>query len=162
MYNILKLVAYCVFFLFLFNCKDKTHSAPQNNVKELENVLESDLEDDWVPDLYKTSELAELMRLMFNDHLVLKGKIENEDWETVEVIKYNNLIHSSQPTDADDDTPLFHTYADAFLITDSIVYTSKTTSEYKSNFNLMVDACIACHKNFCMGPINKIELLRIK
>ncbi len=143
-------------------CSSPEHS--KKNMQETESkesVQAVEQEEDWVPDVYKTSELAELMRQMHADHMDVKHKIEQGETDLEKKGNYA-FIHNAQPTDPNDDTPLYHTYADAFLIADSVVYTSKTTSDYKDNFNSMVNACVACHQNFCMGPINKIELLRIR
>lgn len=142
-------------------------SSPEQTGKSIEqvnpkNVVESiEEEEEWVPEVYKTSELAELMRQMHTDHMDLKHKIEKGELALEKQNDYRS-IHQAIPTDPNDDTPLFHTYADAYLIADSIVYSSKTSSDYKENFNNMVNSCVACHENFCMGPINKIELLRIQ
>lgn len=148
--------------LFLLSCTDNKKAETNNKSQvEVENPVKENLEDEWVPDEYKTSELAELMRNLFDDHLIVKAHIEENRLDSISAIQFRN-IHKARPTDPGDDTPLFHTYADAFLFSDSILFTSTSQQEYKSNFNTMVNNCISCHKNFCMGPIAKIEKLRIK
>lgn len=143
------------------SCSSPEASKQKSTQAKSEQVETTQEEEEWVPEVYKTSELAELMRKMHTNHMNLKQKIEQGE---VNLAKENDyaFIHKATPTDPNDDTPLFHTYADAYLIADSMVFTSKTTSDYKNNFNAMINSCVACHENFCLGPINKIELLRIK
>lgn len=151
----------CTLFIGLIMWSCNSPDSPKVPVEHISTEKSiNEPEDNWVPDVYKTSELAELMRQMHADHLDLKKKIEEGKLDLVKNSNYS-FIHKAQPTDPNDDTPLFHTYADAYLLVDSMIYSGRTTDEYKDKFNDMVNACIACHQNFCMGPINKIELLRI-
>lgn len=153
-----------IFILFIgficFGCSSPEQNAQSAEIKPVDQH-EASVEDNWEPDVYKTSELAELMRQMHADHLDLKKRIEAGELSIKKKSNYA-FIHKAIPTDLNDDTPLFHTYADAYLIADSMVYTGQSKADYSSKFNAMVNACVACHQNFCMGPINKIELLRIK
>lgn len=154
-----------VFALFVcIGCTPTDQSSKTSTVLKPEKQSEEKIteeEEEWVPDVYKTSELAELMRQMHTDHLDLKSKIEAGETALLKTNDYS-FIHKATPTDPNDNTSLFHTYADAYLLADSMVFVSKTTQAYKESFNNMVNSCVACHQNFCMGPINKIELLRIK
>jgi len=157
-------IIYTLFTVLLFSISCSSPSSEQkdkvSNTKITTEQHSIEEEEEWVPDEYKTSELAELMRTMHTNHLDLKKKIEAGILNLEKQGDYK-FIHKAQPTDPNDDTPLFHTYADAYLIADSVIYNSTSTKEYKERFNSMVNSCIACHQNFCMGPINKIELLRI-
>lgn len=39
--------------------------------------------------------------------------------------------------------------------------TNASTADLTKHYNLMVTACVNCHRNFCPGPIKRIERLRI-
>lgn len=145
----------------LIGCSSNESSSSQPKTNStIETTAEAE-DDNWEPEVYKTSELAELMRKMHEEHFDVKKRIEEGELNLEKKSNYN-FIHKATPTDPNDDTPLFHTYADAYLLADSMLYTGTSTKDYKDKFNNMVNSCVACHQNFCMGPINKIELLRIK
>ncbi len=39
--------------------------------------------------------------------------------------------------------------------------TNATRPNLNNHYNLMITACVNCHRNFCPGPIKRIEKLRI-
>lgn len=108
----------------------------------------------------KDSELALLMREMWNDSdlmkkSVLKGEIPEDFRE-----KFVN-IHSAIPTDPDVKTADFKVMGDALV--ESMTRIQKAEEgDLITNYNLMITSCIACHQVHCPGPIVRIKKLEIK
>lgn len=108
----------------------------------------------------KDSELALLMREMWNDsdlmkHSVLERKIPQDFRE-----KFIN-IHSAIPTDPDVKTADFKVMGDALVASMDKIQNSEE-KDLITNFNLMITSCVACHQVHCPGPIVKIKKLEIK
>ena len=69
-------------------------------------------------------------------------------------------IHTEVLTDPTDRNSGFEGFSRAFLLNQQAVFSDKTTDK-KEQFNVMVNACVACHKTTCIGPIPKIKKLLI-
>ncbi len=111
-------------------------------------------------DMYKTSEMADLMRTMLAKNKELKHKIEqNKSIGAFDSIYYG--VHTAQLTDSTDLDATYSTFANHFLKMQQDIF-EVASEKQEQQFNAMVDACIACHKDRCTGPIPRIEKLRIK
>lgn len=144
----------CFWFLFFFilfiNCKGK-QATPK--IKIINNVPESFT-------MYKTSEMANLMRIMLakNKALgqqIIKGK---------DIGSFNSdffKIHTATLTDSTDLDASFTVFANHFLQMQQEVFLV-TKKERKKQFNKVIDACISCHQDRCSGPIPRIRKLIIK
>ena len=109
--------------------------------------------------MYEYSEMALLMEQMFEENMVLKERLEKgEDLGTFngDYIK----MHTAEMTDPKDRTNEFEAYSKVFLDAQQRIYTEEGTDQIQA-FNGMVNACVACHKLSCTGPIPRIEKLRI-
>ncbi len=110
--------------------------------------------------MYKTSEMANLMRTMLakNKALkqqIIKGKdIGSFDSDFIE-------IHTATLTDSTDLDTSFTVFANHFLKMQKDVF-SVTKKERKKQFNKAIKACISCHQDRCSGPIPRIQKLIIK
>lgn len=105
------------------------------------------------------SELAWLMRDMYQDGEKIKIAIQSKQLPEDFREKFKN-IHTAIPTDATVKGEVFDASAKVFLQTLDKFYTEKENQV--ENFNIVVNACVACHQNYCPGPIKKIKKLAIK
>lgn len=109
----------------------------------------------------KDSELALLMRKMYNDADSIKQFIVNDEGNiSKEYIDALERIHTATPTDADVKTPEFKAYTELMVNEANALFSSETNK--KEGFNNLVNKCVECHQSFCPGPIKKINKLRIK
>jgi hypothetical protein len=105
------------------------------------------------------SELAILMREMAVSTDSVKQDLLNH--KTVRPFPDFSAILTAKKTDESIDKDIFTPLAQNYL------NRVKDFSDRKSNngemelYNDMVDACINCHKNFCGGPIKRIQKLYI-
>lgn len=109
----------------------------------------------------ESSELALLMRKMFDENMAMKQGILNGELPTSFPEEFL-AIHSSNATEPEKITEAYHAMADAYL--ESVKNVVAADQEHSvTAFNNMVTSCINCHKTVaCMGPIPKIKQLRIK
>lgn len=103
------------------------------------------------------SELALLMRAMYDDGLAVKEQLQKgiKTRMAVEAEK----IRTAQATDPGRmKTPAFATFADAYVEAVS-AYQSADPAVAKDIYNGVVNACMNCHRNVCPGPTVKIKKL---
>ncbi|MTB53982.1 hypothetical protein [Lewinella sp. W8] len=104
------------------------------------------------------SELALLMRAMFDEARKIKTQIENGEPVTVE-LNHEEILqaHATEPEKAA--SPEFKAYANLYL--QSLVdLQSASTPQLAGIFENLVDNCMACHQAMCPGPMVKIKKLR--
>lgn len=112
-------------------------------------------------EMYKTSEMAALMRQMFIDNEALKQRII--DGESLgHYSEYFNTIHTAVFTDESDNDSFFKEQAKAFIAAQKAIYITTEKRETIATFNKSIDACLHCHSVKCGGPIPKIKKLYIK
>lgn len=111
-------------------------------------------------EMYKTSEMAELMREMLANNLELKEKIINGE----NIGEFNEAylkIHSAEMTDVSQRDATYPAFANHFEKMQKSIYSVKKTAQ-KEQFNKMVNSCVACHQDRCAGPIPRIKQLTIR
>lgn len=109
--------------------------------------------------MYQMSEMAALMEQMYVDNQRLKDRIIKGD--TIGQFPSHFMkIHNAVMTDESDNDAFFKEQAVKFIKAQELIY--KDPKNAKEHFNNGVDACIACHKQKCGGPIPKIKKLYIK
>ncbi|MGB0891231.1 MAG: hypothetical protein ACPGUU_02685 [Flavobacteriaceae bacterium] len=143
------LIAISCFFL-LMACQEKKATKKVQIVTEVPSNFE----------MYKTSEMAELMRTMLAKNKELRERIikgENIGDFNAEFIK----VHSAKLTDSTDLDATFPTYANHFILMQKSIF-SVEKSKQKEQFNNAINACVACHVDRCSGPIPRIKRLIIK
>jgi len=104
------------------------------------------------------SELALLMRDMYNEAVEVKKQIKNK--EPIELsLDYEKILsaHATEPEKAA--SPEFKAFAKSYLQTIEAIKTAKS-SEKLVHYNSMVNNCIACHKTLCPGPLVRIKKLQ--
>lgn len=137
--------------LLILGCQKKEQS---------ESITTQNSENSSSFKMYEMTEMAALMEQMYVDNQRIKQKIENNELDFGEFPEYYLKIHSAEMTDPDDFDDFFKSEALKFIEFQKLVYTD--TSDIKTNFNNMVNACIECHQKKCAGPIERIKKLYIK
>ena len=144
----------------LVNCKEQQESkTDEEKDKQATTVSLKPTQVDKTKYPNEDSELAWLMRQMYEDGEKIKLAVLNKELPEDFREKFKN-IHTATPTDASVKTEVFSTSAKAFEQTLDKFYTEKENRI--ENFNLVVNACVACHQNYCPGPIKKIKKLTIQ
>ena len=135
------------------------------NTSEVEDVqtVESEVEatkEPWQPtEVYEATELALLMRNMWEDNMELREKIM-AGAKVDSFPKSYYTIHTAEATDPEEITDVYHSFADMYLNSmNELVDPSKEGTVIA--YNNMVKTCIACHREYCQGPIPKIKKLYI-
>ncbi len=103
------------------------------------------------------SELALLMREMFDDGMRMKQQIEKGD--KLEVLAKFEKIHSAQATEPEKAaSKKFKMYADAYL---NMIEQLKVSSPEDTEvlFQGLVESCMNCHRAMCPGPMVRIKKL---
>ncbi|GAB5557656.1 MAG: hypothetical protein SchgKO_18690 [Schleiferiaceae bacterium] len=141
---------------FLVGCNSSTEgdATAEDNKTQVET---SSQEGESV--MYQPSELASLMRKMYEDNQKLKAQVENgeipesfpEDFYT---------IHTAEATDPSEINETFKAFAEVYLSDMEAIIASDSTT-VTAAYNKMVSTCISCHQVYCQGPIPKIKKLYI-
>lgn len=103
--------------------------------------------------------LALLMREMFVDMEEIKVSVE-EGKSIKQYLEKHKEILTARPTDISVKSEAFQTMGMAYLASLKQLENSKK-EELRSNYQLLVNSCLACHNNFCPGPVKRINLLKI-
>lgn len=131
------------------SCQEKKSTKKVKIVSEVPSKFE----------MYKTSEMAELMRTMLAKNKKLREQIVNGE----DIGDFNEAylkVHTAQLTDSTDLDETYPTYAKHFVQMQQDIFTVEK-SERKEQFNNAINACVACHQNRCAGPIPRIQKLLI-
>lgn len=106
------------------------------------------------------SELALLMRSMFDESMAAK-KLIQEGKPAPNFSEEFVAIHTAKETDPNVRTEEFRSLSEFFL--KQVAVLEKAGPEERiSAHNNMVASCLACHAEYCPGPMLKIKKLRIK
>jgi hypothetical protein len=112
------------------------------------------------PLLYKPSEMALLMRKMYEYNNVVKTQIIKRD-TVLSFPKEFLKIYSATLTDFSDRDSEFDSLAKQF-----IKYQKRMVSVNLDStvfyYNRSVNTCVSCHETRCTGPIPKIKKLLVK
>jgi hypothetical protein len=104
-----------------------------------------------------TSEMALLMRDMFDEMQTIKTKIENNEDLSEEQLDFAT-IHLQEATDS--------SFIKEGLVPKSEGYDRiiEQFNNYptKENYKSIVNTCISCHVSMCPGPLERIDNLIVK
>lgn len=103
--------------------------------------------------------LALLMRDMFRDMEEIKEAVEKGEAIKSYLVKHQEIL-KARPTNPDVKTVTFELMGNAYLESLSLVENSQQ-EELISNYKMLVETCLACHQNYCPGPIKRIHLLNL-
>ncbi len=145
--KILPTLAVLIIGLFTNSCREKVVSAE----------AEADSQD---LVMYQPSEMAKLMNEFYSYNEDLKKAILNDDSLLVMPEKFKD-IHTATMTNPNGRTPVFNSFAPAYLEVQQQVFDTMSDIDLKSRFNNTINMCIACHKTECVGPIPRIKKLLI-
>lgn len=129
-------------------------------IKEEPKEAVHESNDSIVDALRSTSELAQLMRSIYvdmhdNKELLASGTMPSVDWgRHVEIKK-------ATPTDPDDSGVAFDAFADAYMFQLN-AFSEASDSTRIMKYNNLVNACLNCHQQYCVGPMDIIRTLEIK
>ncbi|MCR9289233.1 hypothetical protein OAF63_01435 [Saprospiraceae bacterium] len=106
------------------------------------------------------SELALLMREMFDDGMRIKEQIKKG--ETPKVSKVFKEIHTVEATEPEKaNSPEFEVFADAYL--SSLEGLKNAASPHiPQSYNGVVESCMNCHRAMCPGPMVRIKKLYLE
>lgn len=134
--------------------------ACESEVKQQEVITDSSQVEVSETNPNGDSELALLMRKMFEEGEDIKKLITNNEGNiTEEYIAELERIHTATPTDADVKTPEFEAYTKLMIDEANLLFSND--SNRVQGFNNLVNRCINCHQSFCPGPIKRIKKLTI-
>ncbi|MGB5362719.1 MAG: hypothetical protein WBN17_05395 [Aureibaculum sp.] len=122
------------------------------NVKK-ENVDEEPL-------MYQPTEMALLMRKMYEVNNVVKKQIINKDAILPFPEEFSN-IHTAVLTDPSERNSEFDSLANLYLNYQKDLFNTGNDSTVYY-FNKSVNTCITCHETRCVGPLPKIKKLLIR
>lgn len=151
-----KVILFALLGALMFSCKKETAQPDAAVVKDTASCEKPKGKDF---EMYQLSEMAALMEQMYVENSQLKERILKG--EPVGKFPEHILkIHTATLTDPDDNDAFFKENATNFITAQRRIYTD--TLHVEERFNEGVDACIACHKGKCGGPIVRIKKLYIK
>ena len=123
----------------------------------LSSCINSKEESTTIIDPNDTSEMAFLMRDMFERMKVIKDKIENNEVLSKEQLSFAS-IHLQEATDSS-------------FIKEGLVHMSEgyiriinqfNNYPSKENYKSIVNSCVNCHISMCPGPLQRIDNLILK
>jgi len=114
----------------------------------------------WSPKMDEPSELAQIMRDLHEEGLQRKVSLENGELFSGSVDNLLKMI-AATPTEPHMKGPAFEPHALAFNASYAAIQSASTVNQQIDAHNNLVKSCVACHTNFCQGPISRIELLYI-
>jgi len=137
-------VTFFAFFCFsLLSC---------NNTKNKDQVYKE-------PVMYQPTEMALLMRKMYEVNKVIKTQIINKDSLLTFPVEFSN-IHTAILTNPSERDKEFDSLSKLFIDYQKATFTSNSDS-IVYHFNRSINTCISCHETRCVGPIPKIKKLII-
>ena len=113
------------------------------------------------PEMYEASELAALMRSMYERNLEIGKQIEAgnipesfpDDFYT---------IHSAEATPGMlHDTVFFKNMAAQYLVNMKKITEAESKQEAKIAYNDMIMTCAGCHQVYCQGPLPTIRKMKL-
>ncbi len=107
-------------------------------------------------DPIKTSELAKLMRYMYDETARIKPLIASSKRIGSFPKKFAS-VHTATPTDPAEHNETFKIFADNYLNATQTLYAKPSTASY----NLVVQSCLNCHQTHCLGPLSRIKALML-
>ncbi len=111
------------------------------------------------PVMYKPTEMALLMRKMYEVNNLIKTQIINKDSLLSFPQEFSN-IHTAVLTKPSDRDIEFDSLAKVFIDHQRATFSTGSDS-LVFHFNKSITACISCHESRCVGPIPKIKKLLI-
>lgn len=134
-------------FILVISCAEekKDSSAPINVIKQPINPNGD-------------SELALLMRAMFEEAQAVKTQIDNGEPISIE-LKHENILTADATEPEKAASQEYQAFAQSYLESIKNLQTANP-EDLVGMYDNMVVNCMACHKTLCPGPIVKIKKLQ--
>jgi cytochrome c5 len=139
------------------NAEEPSSEANQAQTSEAES--DANQEDEKSLEVNEPSELALLMRSMYDKNLALKQDIKAGKIPESFPEDFLN-IHTAQANENLNET--FDALAKEYIANMEAITQAKTTEEGVKAYNAMVNTCASCHTIYCQGPLAKIRRMKIK
>jgi hypothetical protein len=127
--------------------------------EESETTTDDQLNEKWEPQMYNVSELVKVMRSIEEDLKVQRDTLQKGGLLAERPTFYEN-IKTAEATDPEEITAVYMALADKFLADYDSVHQADAGVQVEK-FNGMINTCVACHEQYCQGPIPKIKKLLI-
>lgn len=114
----------------------------------------------WKPEMDQPSELASIMRSLNDEALIRKKSLENGELSQANSKLIFKMI-TAEPTEPHMVGPAFAPHTEAFIASYGQLNTATDVAAQIDAHNNLVKSCVACHMNFCQGPIPRIEKLYV-
>lgn len=138
-------------------CSDSSETC--SDTKEPAEEMVKSSEGMTVIDGVERSELALTMRLMYDQmKLVADSLASGKEIETNYLDKFRS-IHTDHATEPKKIDETYQAMAASFLLKYEAFEAS--VDSRPEAFNAMLDACLACHREKCPGPIKAINKLKL-
>jgi hypothetical protein len=115
----------------------------------------------WQPEMDQPSELASIMRVLHDEATERKGILETGEMAVANSQLIFKMI-TAKPTEPHMVGPAFEPHAQAFIASYGQLNTAEDVQVQIEAHNNLVKSCVACHMNFCQGPIPRIEKLYVQ
>ncbi|TVR83277.1 MAG: hypothetical protein EA409_03190 [Saprospirales bacterium] len=103
------------------------------------------------------SELALLMRFMYDDMERVKKEIENGGKASIEFDPEE--MFTAEPTDsAQVSTEHYKAFGKSFIAAYN-AFQNANTKDLARQYSVLVQSCMTCHQSVCPGPMRRIENL---
>ena len=139
--------------IFMFSCEENQPERKTEVRKEMAPSKRSASKGK----VYQPSELALLMRKMYENLKVVGEQIHSEQPVSDSLLLGYEAMFTAEPTNPDEIDEKFYGFARGWIM-ELHAFDSNRTQE---NYNNLMSACVHCHESYCPGPIPKIKRLRI-
>jgi len=144
---------------FFVGCQNQDSENTSTEVKEASEEIAAAEGEEKDLDMYEASEMALLMRNMYQKNLDLRQQIIDghlpesfpEDFKT---------IHTANATEELNET--FKSLAIQYIANMEAITKAESPEAGIEAYNVMINTCASCHTIYCQGPLAKIKRMRIK
>jgi hypothetical protein len=150
MTNILKITT-CLLLLFTLLASCREEQEERSDTNNIDNQTQKVINPN-------DSELTVLMRDMFDEALLIKQQIAEE--EPIALSLEHEKILTAQATQPERiDSLQYQGFANFYLQTLNELQTASPARKANS-YQLMVSSCVSCHQAMCPGPLQRIYTLQ--
>jgi RNase P subunit RPR2 len=112
-------------------------------------------------EMYEASELAALMRKMYEGNLTVREQILAGELPESFPEEFKT-IHTAQATNPEELDATFKALAKEYIKNMETITAASNKGEATLAYNQMIGTCASCHQIYCQGPLAKINKMRIK
>ncbi|MDZ7847076.1 MAG: cytochrome c [Owenweeksia sp.] len=112
-------------------------------------------------EMYESSELADLMRSMYEDNLAMGEEIKAGKLPTSFPEDFYKIHQAKATPGMLHDTTFFNKMAEEYLANLKKITEAENPHQAKIAYNDMVMTCAGCHQVYCQGPLPKIRRMKL-